>query len=152
MEIAGHPRQCAREPHQDQGHVMASGRGKVRLLFRDQEALVIVDAATTQTRVLKKFISAHMKREAAAIRPWYGPFEVRIWTSVMADKRGAHDVDNVAKAVLDSLSGYFWRDDRQVVRLTSERFAADANRIAIRVRPLEGSLDAQPLDETLFDL
>ena len=135
---------------------MASGRGKVRLSYRGQEAVVVIDAATTQTRALKKYIGAFMKREAASIRPWFGPFEVRIWTSVMADKKGAHDVDNVAKAVLDALSGYFWRDDRQVVRLSSERFEGDANRIAVRVRPLrEGVRPVEmsvEMSDELFDL
>ena len=68
----------------------------------------------------------------------------------MADKRGYHDVDNVAKAVLDSLSGYIWRDDRQVVRLVSERFTGSANRIAVRVTPLEDQLPEVPLDNSLF--
>ena len=112
---------------------------------------MLIDGATTQTRTLKKFVAAFMKREAAQVRPWFGPFEVRIWTSVMADKRGHHDVDNVAKAVLDALSGYFWRDDRQVVRLISERFTGDQNRIAVRVRPLEAKLEDIPMDASLFE-
>ncbi len=131
---------------------MASGRSKVRLSYRGQEALVVIDAATTQTRALKKYVSAFMRREAARIRPWFGTFEVRIWTSVMAHKKGAHDVDNVAKAVLDALSGYFWRDDRQVVRLISERFEGDANRIAVRVRPLGDGVAPVDMGEGLFDL
>lgn len=130
---------------------MGSGRGHVRLITRGDVALVLIDGATTQTRVLKKFVTAFMKREAASIRPWFGPFEVRIWTSVMADKKGHHDVDNIAKAVLDSLSGYFWRDDRQVVRLISERFTGDQNRIVVRVTPLEKVLDPIPMDDSLFE-
>lgn len=130
---------------------MGSGRGHVKLKVRGQEALLLIDGATTQTRTLKKYVSAFMKKEAASVRPWFGPFEVRIWTSVMADKRGHHDVDNVAKAVLDALSGYFWRDDRQVVRLLSERFTGPQNRIAVRVKPLDRPLAEVPLDEGLFD-
>ncbi|RFB03961.1 RusA family crossover junction endodeoxyribonuclease [Parvularcula marina] len=129
---------------------MGSGRGHVRLITQGDEVLILIDGATTQTRTLKKFVSAFMKENAASIRPWFGPFEVRIWTSVMADKRGHHDVDNVAKAVLDSLSGYIWRDDRQVVRLVSERFTGSANRIAVRVTPLEDQLPEVPLDNSLF--
>lgn len=131
---------------------MGSGRGKVKVLVDGQEAIVLIDAATTQTRTLKKFVSAYMKKEAALVRPWFGPFEVRIWTSVMEDKRGFHDVDNVAKAVLDSLTGHFWRDDRQVVRLISERFTGPQNRIAVRVRPLADPPHERPLDESLFEL
>lgn len=131
---------------------MGSGRGKIKIFHRGDDALIVIDAATTQTRALKKYVSAFVKAEAASVRPWFGPFEVRIWTSVMAEKRGAHDVDNVAKAVLDALSGVFWRDDRQVVRLISERFTGDANRIAVRVRPLAAGLEPVVQDERLFDL
>ena len=129
---------------------MASGRGKVRVFTEGETALVIIDAATTQTRALKKYVSAFIKREAASVRPWHGPFEVRIWTSVLASKRGAHDVDNVAKAILDALSGIFWRDDRQVVRLISERFEGDANRIAVKVTPLKAPLKPVELGPSLL--
>ncbi|MEM0929587.1 MAG: RusA family crossover junction endodeoxyribonuclease [Pseudomonadota bacterium] len=129
---------------------MGSGAGKVRVVTKGDDTLVIIDAATTQTRPLKKYVSSFIKREAASVRPWFGPFEVRIWTSVMAEKRGAHDVDNVAKAVLDAFSGVFWRDDRQVVRLISERFRGDANRIAVRLRPLREELSPVELDQTLL--
>ncbi|MCQ8185902.1 RusA family crossover junction endodeoxyribonuclease [Parvularcula maris] len=130
---------------------MGSGAGKVRILSEGEVALVIIDAATTQTRALKKFVSAHARREGAGVRSWVGPYEVRIWTSVMREKAGAHDVDNIAKAILDALSGVFWRDDRQVVRLISERFEGDANRIAVRVTPLKQPLDAVELDGSLLE-
>ncbi|MEM1409257.1 MAG: RusA family crossover junction endodeoxyribonuclease [Pseudomonadota bacterium] len=129
---------------------MGSGRGKVKVYVSDGAALVIIDAATTQTRQLKKFVAAHVRSQTAALRISHDPFEVRIWTSVLRDKRGAHDVDNVAKALLDALSGVFWYDDRQVVRLISERFYGDANRIAVRLSALQGPLDPVPLDESLL--
>lgn len=131
---------------------MGSGAGKVRIHTDGDVAVVIIDAATTQTRVLKKFVAAFVRREAAAIRPWFGPFEVRIWTSVMREKAGAHDVDNIAKAILDALSGVFWRDDRQVVRLVSERFEGEANRIAVRITPLREPLPPVDLDQRLLEL
>ncbi|NNU17665.1 RusA family crossover junction endodeoxyribonuclease [Parvularcula sp. ZS-1/3] len=130
---------------------MGSGAGKVKLHTDGDVAVVIIDAATTQTRPLKKFVSAFIKREAASVRPWFGPFEVRIWTSVMSEKPGAHDVDNVAKAILDALDGVFWRDDRQVVRLISERFTGDANRIAVKITPLKKEIEPIELDKTLLD-
>lgn len=131
---------------------MGSGRGKIKMHFDGEDAIVVIDAATTQTRILKKLIAAYVRQEAASVRPWFGPFEVRIWTSLMSGRRGHHDVDNVAKAVLDALTGVFWRDDRQVHRLISERFEGDANRIAVRVRPLSTALDPVPLDRSLFDI
>ena len=128
-----------------------TGKGKVQIAFRGDTALLRVNVATTQTRRLKKLVSDFCRKEVATRRPWFGPFEVHIWTSVMAEKRGAHDVDNVAKACLDALNGVFWRDDRQVVKLTSEKFEGDANQIAILVRPLDDALPPQELNESLFD-
>ena len=128
-----------------------TGKGKVQIAFRGDTALLRIDAVTTQTRKLQKLIREFCRKEVALIRPWYGPFHVHIWTSIMQEKRGFHDVDNIAKACLDALNGVFWRDDRQIVQLTSEKFNGDANRIAILVEPLEKPLSPRPLDLTLFD-
>lgn len=128
---------------------MGSGSGKLKVFAGRRANLVVFDAATTQTRALKK-IMASAVRAGARVRPARGPVEVRIWTSVMAEKAGAHDVDNVAKAVLDALDGVFYLDDRQVVRLVSERFEGHANRIAVRVTALDGPLEPIDLDEALF--
>ncbi|MCI5047711.1 MAG: RusA family crossover junction endodeoxyribonuclease [Aquisalinus sp.] len=128
------------------------GKGKVQIAFRGDTALLRIDAATTQTRRLKKLVADFCRREVASRRPWFGPFEVHIWTSVRDDKRGHHDVDNIAKACLDALNGVFWRDDRQVVKLTSEKFEGEVNQIAILVRPLDAAPEALDLQENLFDL
>ncbi|MCI5045185.1 MAG: RusA family crossover junction endodeoxyribonuclease [Aquisalinus sp.] len=128
------------------------GKGKVQIAFRGDTALLRIDAATTQTRRLKKLVADFCRREVASRRPWFGPFEVHIWTSVRDDKRGHHDVDNIAKACLDALNGVFWRDDRQVVKLTSEKFEGEVNQIAILVRPLDAAPDPLDLQENLFDL
>ena len=114
--------------------------------------LFIIDAATTQTRQLKKVVAANARRQSSGLRVSHEPFEVRIWTSVLADKRGYHDVDNIAKAILDALTGVVWRDDRQVLRLISERFEGDANRIAVRATPLAGPLPPIELAATLLEL
>ena len=128
---------------------MGSGSGKLKVHATRGAAVVIFDAATTQTRALKKIMAAAV-RSGARVRPFLGPCEVRIWTSVLPEKAGAHDVDNVAKAVLDALDGVFYRDDRQVVRLVSERFEGHANRIAVRVRQLPGEVEPVDLDESLL--
>ena len=129
---------------------MGTGSGKLKVFPGRKANLVVFDAATTQTRALKKIMAAAV-RAGARVRPARGPVEVRIWTSVMAEKAGAHDVDNVAKAVLDALDGVFYLDDRQVVRLVSERFHGHANRIAVRVTALDGPVEAIDLDETLLE-
>lgn len=129
-----------------------TGKGKVQIAYRGDTVILRIRAATTSARKLKGIVSEFCRKEVAVKRPYYGPFEVHIWTSVMAEKRGHHDVDNIAKACLDALNGVFWRDDRQVVRLISERFTGEANEIAIRVRPLESELEPHPFDEGLFSL
>ena len=129
---------------------MGSGAGRLKVFPGRGRALVIFEAATTQTRALKKIMAAAV-RAGARVRPLRGPVEVRIWTSVMAEKAGAHDVDNVAKAVLDALDGVFYLDDRQVVRLVSERFHGHANRIAVRVTALDGPIEAIDLNEALLE-
>ena len=130
--------------------MVGTGSGKLKVFAGRRANLVVFDAATTQTRALKK-IMASAVRAGARVRPARGPVEVRIWTSVMREKAGAHDVDNVAKAVLDALDGVFYLDDRQVVRLVSERFEGHANRIAVRVTQLGGPVEPLDLDERLLE-
>jgi crossover junction endodeoxyribonuclease RusA len=69
-------------------------------------ALVIIDAATTQTRQLKKFVRRHSngKRNLCTLRM---SLRGENLDQLLADKRGAHDVDNVARRILDALSGVF---------------------------------------------
>ncbi|MBB4657655.1 RusA family crossover junction endodeoxyribonuclease [Parvularcula dongshanensis] len=128
---------------------MGSGAGKLKVFTERGASLVVFDAATTQTRALKKIMAAAV-RSGTKVRPARGPVEVRIWTSVLAEKAGAHDVDNIAKAVLDALWGVFYLDDRQVVRLISERFEGHANRIAVRVTPLDAPVAPVELTEALL--
>ena len=45
------------------------------------------------------------------------------------------DLDNLAKALLDSIKGYAFHDDAQVGRLLVERRAGERERILIRVTP-----------------
>ncbi|MGV6800965.1 MAG: RusA family crossover junction endodeoxyribonuclease [bacterium] len=126
-------------------------KGKVKYAAKGEKSLLLIDVATTNTKKLKKLIAEFCRKEVATIRPWFGPFQVHIRTSLRDDRRGFHDVDNIAKACLDALNGIFWRDDRQVVRLISEKFISDVNRIAIIVTPLEGPLSGLELDETLLE-
>lgn len=52
------------------------------------------------------------------------------------------DVDNIAKAVLDALTGIAWQDDARVWRLSVERVyarAGDAARVEVEVSPWGGA-------------
>ncbi len=126
-----------------------TGKGKVQIASQGEAILVRVNLATTQTRKLKAEIRHFLRKEAAFVRPHFGPFHVHIWTSEY--RRKSHlDVDNVAKACLDALNGIVWRDDRQVMQLTSEKFAGERAVIAILARPLAQEPAPIALDESLF--
>ena len=127
------------------------GKGKVQIASRGNDILVRINLATTQTRKLKAELRTFLRKEAAFVRPHFGPFEVRIWTSQFRNKSHL-DVDNIAKACLDALTGIVWRDDRQVMRLTSEKFDGDRAAILIRARILPDVPSPITFDETAFDL
>lgn len=126
------------------------GKGKVQIASRGDDMLIRVNLATTQTRKLKAEIRTFLRKEAAFVRPHFGPFEVHIWTSQYQNKSHL-DVDNIAKACLDALNGIVWRDDRQVMRLTSEKFHGDRACIMIRTRLLSDVPASVPMDDSLFD-
>jgi Holliday junction resolvase RusA-like endonuclease len=50
-----------------------------------------------------------------------------------APETNRHDVDNVAKAVMDALNGVAWADDCQVRRLLVEKSWGDASSVTVRI-------------------
>jgi len=53
--------------------------------------------------------------------------------------RNAGDLDNILKALLDSLQGVIYRDDKQVVQLVARRWTDRHNpRVEITVRQIPG--------------
>jgi Holliday junction resolvase RusA-like endonuclease len=71
--------------------------------------------------------------------PWSGPLSVEVVCNVKKPKTTERtspngDVDNFAKAVLDSLNGILWDDDDQIIELkASKHFTIDNPNIIVRV-------------------
>ncbi len=95
-----------------------------------------VDAVTTQTRRFKSLIGEFFRLEFKRARPKWGPYEVCIEIE-RTPNTPTHDVDNVAKAVLDALTGVVFHDDSQVERLIVTKMNGDRPRISVTARPMQ---------------
>lgn len=94
-----------------------------------------VDAVTTQTRRFKSLIGEFFRLEFKRVRPKYGPYEVSIEIQRTANSP-VHDVDNVAKAVLDALTGVVFHDDSQVHKLLVTKVEGERPRVLVTARPM----------------
>lgn len=51
------------------------------------------------------------------------------------------DVDNVAKGIMDAMTGIIWADDKQVVSLQVSKFYSEQPRVEVKVIPLEEQVE-----------
>ena len=107
--------------------------GKVRAREADGLMVVEVDGLTTQARYYKPLIYEFFRKAWRGSRPAWGEFEVEIRMEYVGDPPWL-DLDNLAKAILDSVKGYAFHDDAQVARLLVERHAGERERITVTVR------------------
>ncbi len=96
---------------------------------------VRVDALTSQSGRFKSLIEDFMRTEFARVRPGNEPYEVVIEVERTADTP-LKDVDGVARAVLDALTGVVFHDDCQVKRLHVEKITGERDRVKVRARPI----------------
>jgi Holliday junction resolvase RusA-like endonuclease len=135
IDQVGESAQSSAEP------VKWTGRGKVQAVMIGDELHLRVDALTSQTRRFKSLIGEFFRLEFKRARPKYGPYEVLI-TIERTEDSPVHDVDNVAKAVLDALTGVVFHDDSQVEKLLVRKVEADRPRVRVTARPLVADLAA----------
>ena len=44
------------------------------------------------------------------------------------------DTDNIAKSILDSLNGIAYKDDKQIIRLTVEKWYAEVPNVTVEIK------------------
>ncbi|GJL97428.1 MAG: hypothetical protein DHS20C06_12450 [Hyphobacterium sp.] len=95
-----------------------------------------VDAQTAQSTRFKGLIGEFFYTEFKRVRPKYGPYEVEIRIE-RPEHSPVEDVENVARAVLDALTGCVFHDDSQVEKLLVEKIVSERPRVKVRARPLQ---------------
>ncbi|MEQ1489859.1 MAG: RusA family crossover junction endodeoxyribonuclease [Terricaulis sp.] len=107
-----------------------TGRGKVRAREITGGAEIAIDGITTQARYYKPLVYEFFRKEFP-IRPKGGDFEVELIMEFVGETPRL-DLDNLAKALLDSLKGHIFFDDSQIAKLLCERRAGERERITVR--------------------
>lgn len=107
--------------------------GKVRGRITDDGALEVrCDGLTTQARYYKQLFREFFRKDFPPLRPGFGDYDVHIVMEYTGDAPWM-DLDNLAKALLDSLTGNAFEDDHQVARLLVERRVGEREGIFMRV-------------------
>lgn len=115
------------------------GRGKARVARCDGGIVVRSHGVSTRGGRVQEPIVRLFRKDYRSLRPSYDLFAVSLWIEAPEPQR--FDVDNVAKACLDALTGAVWHDDSQVVRLTVEKQAGDPAAITLLAEPLGANRD-----------
>ncbi len=130
------------------------GRGKVRIARIERGFVLRLDGLTTQAGRIRAPIREFFRKEARSVRKDVSShFAVTIWIEralgAESQEGGKFDVDNVAKACLDSLTGAVWRDDSQVLSLRVEKVTGDRDAVTVLVERLGEAPDRSGLAEVL---
>ena len=109
---------------------------KVRARIDAAGALEVqVDGLTTQAKYYKPLLREFFRKHLPAARPRWGDFSAHIVMEYTGDPPHM-DLDNLAKAMLDSAVGAAFHDDSQVARLLVERRPAEREGVWMRLAPL----------------
>lgn len=112
-----------------------SGHGKVRARMDGAALEVTVAGLTTQAKYYKTLLKDFFRKEFTRVSPRYGDMSVHIRMIYTGDPPWM-DLDNLAKALLDSVTGAAFHDDSQVCRLLVERECGEREGIWLRVERL----------------
>lgn len=90
---------------------------------------------TTQTKYYKTLLREFFRKHFTPLRPGFGEYSVHIIMEYTGDPPHM-DLDNLAKALLDALTGNAFDDDSQVARLLVERRVGEREGIWLRAQSL----------------
>ena len=110
--------------------------GKVRARETSLGLIVVIDGITTQAKYYKPLVYEFFRKMWRGSRPAHGDYGVDIRMEHIGEPP-IMDLDNLAKAVLDSIKGFVFHDDSQVARLLVERFEGSREQIIIRIYRLK---------------
>lgn len=106
------------------------GRGKVRARARERGLDIRIEGLTTRAKYYKPLVYEFFRKEFR-LQPRYGDFEIRIEMTHVGEAPRL-DLDNLAKALLDALTGHVFFDDSQVALLIIERVGGERDMISLR--------------------
>ena len=111
--------------------------GKVQARITEDGALEVrCTGLTTQTKYYKTLLKEFFRKDFPPLRPGYGEYSVHIMMEYTGDPPWM-DLDNLARALLDSLTGNVFDDDHQVARLLVERRQAEREGIWLLAEAME---------------
>lgn len=106
--------------------------GKVRARIDGEARLEVeVDGLTTQAKYYKPLLKEFFRKTFVS-RPRWGDVSAEIEMRFTGDPPHM-DLDNLAKAMLDSATGAFFHDDSQVARLVVERVRSEREGVWMRL-------------------
>lgn len=111
--------------------------GKVRGRITEDGALEIrCTGLTTQAKYYKTLLREFFRKDFTPLHPGHGDYAVHIIMEYVGDPPWM-DLDNLAKALLDSVTGNVFVDDHQVARLLVERRVGEREGIYMQIEMMD---------------